>query len=162
MANFWKLKDQMTLLRAVKKLRDNGIDNIKIHFVGDGPTIKSCQKFAFEHQIPCHFVTEKKHSDLLNFYNQIDLFVLPSYYEAFGCVYLESLACGTPFVAVKGQGIEDTIDEEFKSIQLIDKKNDNQLSEIIAYFYANKTKIPFNNDFEIKNVVSKMLEKITE
>ena len=62
----------------------------------------------------------------------------------------------------KGQGIEDTIDEEFKSIQLIDKKNDNQLSEIIAYFYANKTKIPFNNDFEIKNVVSKMLEKITE
>ena len=33
----------MTLLRAVKKLRDNGIDNIKIHFVGDGPTIKSCK-----------------------------------------------------------------------------------------------------------------------
>lgn len=159
-ANFWKLKDHMTLLRAVKILSDKGLKNVKIQFVGEGPTLNACKKFAFKHHIDCDFTIQKKHTELINFYNDIDLFVLPSYYEAFGCVYLESLACGTPFVAVKGQGIEDTIDEKFKHIQLIDKKNDKQLSKIIEHFYTDKTKIPFNANFEINHIISKMLYKI--
>ena len=150
----------MTLLRAVKILSDKGLKNVKIQFVGEGPTLNACKKFAFKHHIDCDFTIQKKHTELINFYNDIDLFVLPSYYEAFGCVYLESLACGTPFVAVKGQGIEDTIDEKFKHIQLIDKKNDKQLSKIIEHFYTDKTKIPFNANFEINHIISKMLYKI--
>ena len=47
-----------------------------------------------------------------NFYNSIDLFVLPSYYEALGCVYLESWATHTPFVGVEGQGISELIIDE--------------------------------------------------
>jgi D-inositol-3-phosphate glycosyltransferase len=36
---------------------------------------------------------------LAGFYSAADLCVLPSYYESFGLVSLESLACGTPVVA---------------------------------------------------------------
>jgi D-inositol-3-phosphate glycosyltransferase len=43
------------------------------------------------------------------FYSAADLCVVPSYYESFGLVVLESLACGTPVVATKVGGAESAI-----------------------------------------------------
>ena len=40
-----------------------------------------------------------KHEKLPNFYSAADVCVIPSYYESFGLVALESMACGTPVVA---------------------------------------------------------------
>ncbi len=40
-----------------------------------------------------------KHERLPYFYSAADVCVIPSYYESFGLVALESLACGTPVVA---------------------------------------------------------------
>jgi D-inositol-3-phosphate glycosyltransferase len=42
-------------------------------------------------------------------YSAADLCVVPSYYESFGLVVLESLACGTPVVATKVGGSESVI-----------------------------------------------------
>ena len=39
------------------------------------------------------------HEQLAEYYNAADVCVLPSYYESFGLVPLEALACGTPVVA---------------------------------------------------------------
>jgi len=43
------------------------------------------------------------------FYSAADLCVVPSYYESFGLVVLESLACGTPVVATRVGGAESVI-----------------------------------------------------
>jgi D-inositol-3-phosphate glycosyltransferase len=43
------------------------------------------------------------------FYNAADVCVIPSYYESFGLVALESLACGTPVVATKVGCVESVI-----------------------------------------------------
>ncbi len=43
------------------------------------------------------------------FYNAADVCVVPSYYESFGLVGLEALACGTPVVAADVGGFEDII-----------------------------------------------------
>jgi D-inositol-3-phosphate glycosyltransferase len=43
------------------------------------------------------------------FYSAADLIVVPSYYESFGLVALESLACGTPVVATKVGCVESVI-----------------------------------------------------
>jgi D-inositol-3-phosphate glycosyltransferase len=40
-----------------------------------------------------------KHIDLPLYYNAADVCAVPSYYESFGLVALESLACGTPVIA---------------------------------------------------------------
>jgi D-inositol-3-phosphate glycosyltransferase len=45
------------------------------------------------------FLDLVKHEQLPYFYNAADVCVVPSYYESFGLVALESLACGTPVVA---------------------------------------------------------------
>jgi D-inositol-3-phosphate glycosyltransferase len=50
-----------------------------------------------------------KQPDLPLFYSAADVCVVPSYYESFGLVALESLACGTPVVATKVGGAESII-----------------------------------------------------
>jgi len=45
------------------------------------------------------FLGLMKHEKLPYFYSAADVCVIPSYYESFGLVALESIACGTPVVA---------------------------------------------------------------
>ncbi len=64
-----------------------------------------------------------KGQDKINFLANADLFVLPSYSENFGNVYIESLAAGTPIVASKntpwqeveiancGKWVENSVDK---------------------------------------------------
>jgi len=55
------------------------------------------------------FLGRVKHEILPFFYSAANLCVVPSYYESFGLVVLESLACGTPVVATKVGGAESVI-----------------------------------------------------
>ncbi len=159
-ANFWELKDQMTLLKAVDVLKTKGIKNLHLKFVGSGKTLNRCVDFAMKNNIDCEFINELKHSDLLTFYNQLNLFVLPSKYEAFGCVYLEALACGVPFIGVKNQGVEDVVKNDLKKYQLVEAGSYDDLSKLIYYFYSNELTIRFDKAYMIENTIKKMLNHI--
>ena len=50
-----------------------------------------------------------KHEQLPYFYSAADACVVPSYYESFGLVALESLACGTPVVATDVGNLKSVI-----------------------------------------------------
>ena len=49
------------------------------------------------------------HSDLPAYYSAADVCVVPSYYESFGLVAVESMACGTPVVASRVGGLVSTV-----------------------------------------------------
>ncbi len=55
------------------------------------------------------FVGQVNHTDLPLYYNAADVCVVPSYYESFGLVALESMACGTPVVAARVGGLSTII-----------------------------------------------------
>ena len=50
--------------------------------------------------------------DLAKIYPQIDLMVLPSYFEPFGLVVIESLECGRPVLISKYTGAKDLINQD--------------------------------------------------
>lgn len=57
------------------------------------------------------FVGAVEHHELPLYYNAADVCVVPSHYESFGLVAVESMACGTPVVASRVGGLTTTISD---------------------------------------------------
>ena len=51
-------------------------------------------------------------TDLADYYNELKLFVLPTYLDAFPTSILEAMACGTPVLATPVGAIPDVIADE--------------------------------------------------
>lgn len=139
-ANFWELKDQMTLIKALHRLVQNDRTKIKVIFIGSGYTRESCRQYVEDNDLSqfVEFRSEISHDALPDFYRSLDLFVLPSYWEAFGCVYTEAYACGVPFIGVKGQGIAEIIPDDGKDNFLIEKGDYIGLAIKIEHIIDNK------------------------
>lgn len=71
-----------------------------------------------------------KQAELPVYYNAADLCVVPSYYESFGLVALESLACGTPVVTTRVGGAESIIRQGDMGY-VVDSNNPDQLAQKI-------------------------------
>jgi len=157
-ANFWKIKDHMTLIKSTQKIFEDG-NKIKLRLIGSGPTLKSCKKYVFENNLTKYIIFENEivHEKLNDFYNSIDLFVLPSYYEALGCVYLESWATNTPFIGIEGQGISELIPENDRKTLLAEVQSTDSLKEKILLAYNNRKSYPFDERYDIKNTIKEFM-----
>jgi glycosyltransferase involved in cell wall biosynthesis len=60
------------------------------------------------------FIGWVDHDQLINYYNQFKLLVIPSYFESVPIVALEAMSCGTPVLATPVGGIPDVI-QNFKT-----------------------------------------------
>ena len=89
------------------------------------------------------------------FYNEIELFVLPSYYEALGCVYLESWATNTPFIGIENQGINEIAPD--KMMMLAKAKDIHDLSAKIKFFMDLDFRLETFSRFDIKQTISDFL-----
>jgi D-inositol-3-phosphate glycosyltransferase len=57
------------------------------------------------------FADAVPHDDLPTYYNAADICVVPSYYESFGLVALEAMACGVPVIASRVGGLKETVQD---------------------------------------------------
>ncbi len=79
-----------------------------------------------------------KHEQMPLFYSAADVCVLPSYYESFGLVALESLACGTPVIATDVGDLKNIIRQGETGYVLVDNEP-RQLAEKIALLLSRPT-----------------------
>ena len=159
--NFWKIKDQITLLKALNILvNEKGIKDIRVIFVGSGSTLNECKRYVQEKNLNnfVEFRKEIDHTELNDFYNSLDLFVLPSYYEALGCVYMEALQLGVPIIGVKNQGIEEILKNEERPYSLIERGDASKLADLIEFRYNSNTKSCY--DLNIDHYIRKFLNYI--
>jgi D-inositol-3-phosphate glycosyltransferase len=87
------------------------------------------------------------------FYNAADVSVLPSYYESFGLVTLESLACGTPVVATD-VGDSRNIIIQGETGYILSENTPEQLSEKLNIILSGNVE-SFNDSNHISNSVEK-------
>tara|TARA_B100001093_G_scaffold464884_1_gene482158 strand:- start:42340 stop:43485 length:1146 start_codon:yes stop_codon:yes gene_type:complete len=160
-ANFWELKDHICLIKAVEYLYNKNV-HLYLRFIGSGPTFSACYNYVVKNNLTniISFESEMPHENLNLFYNEIDLFVLPSYYEALGCVYLESWATNTPFVAIKGQGISELVKDRDKIFSLANPKDVNSLVECISKNMNSNRHFIFDNKYRIDNLVEKFYNNV--
>lgn len=119
------------LLRAFALIKDE-VPDVDLVIAGGSPNPKprEVELFDMMHDIVKEedmgdrvdfigYVPDKK---MTQYYQQAQLFVLPSQFEPFGMTSQESMACGTPVVASKFGGIRNAITHEENGL-LIDPTN---------------------------------------
>lgn len=161
--NFWITKGQKVLVNAVDILIKNHFDNIEIKFLGKGKNLNYIKNYVKDLKLEnyINFKEYVEHHKLNQFYNSIDIFVLPSYYEALGCVYMEAWSTETPFIGIENQGISELLNDKQKVKMLSKEKDAVDLSKKILFFYNNRSHTnKFNSKFYLSNTIKNFLKNI--
>jgi D-inositol-3-phosphate glycosyltransferase len=80
------------------------------------------------------FVGAVPQSDLPQYYNAADVCVVPSYYESFGLVAVEALACGTPVIASRVGGLPKVVKHGRNGLLVAERSADAFASSIEALY----------------------------
>lgn len=79
----------------------------------------------------------KNHEDMINIYQECDMFLLPSKRETFGMVYLEALSCGLPVFQAAGVGLDGYfVNEPF----YLTAESEEEFVTAIEEFFPKKTR----------------------
>lgn len=110
-ARLAKEKNLEFILRCIKICKDTYGSNFRLVFIGDGPERKNMEKKAAGLGIGDEVVFAGKvpNKEIKNYCHAADLFLFSSLSETQGIVLLESMAAGTPVVALQATGTEDVV-----------------------------------------------------
>jgi len=172
--NYRKIKDSLIFVGRLNKIK--GLRNlimslkfvskkypsIRLYIVGEGPEIKILKKLIrrknLKNNVKFFGKLDKEEIDKL--YNQVNLSVLPSYFEGFGLSALESVASGTPVIVTKQCGVSDIIKKNNFGI-VIDSNSPKEISKAILSFFKGdfkKKKLKISKNLSWKEIAKKTLE----
>lgn len=131
--NLIPLKGHDYTIKALRKVLDRYPNSMKLNIIGRGPLDLQLRKLVhelhldndvcFKGYIPYEKVAEELRKS--------DIFILPSWYEALGCVYLEAMAAGLPVIGCRMNGIDEIIKDKYNGF-LVDAKNEKQIAFLLT------------------------------
>jgi len=139
-AQFVEWKDHRSLLRAFGSLSGNHSDTYLLlcgpnH--NDGFFTQILDEIR-EHPANGRILMLGTLQDMPEFYSAIDCFVLPSWNEPFGYVYIEAMSCGKPVIACRAGGPLDIV-EDGKSGRLCQLNNSADLSDKMMTYLSERS-----------------------
>jgi len=139
-ARLIKRKGQDLLIKAIANLKNENI-NYKVFMIGDGDEKQNyldlTKKLLVNQNI--EFLEYIARDEMQKYYQNSDLFVLPSYNEGMSNSMLEAMASGLVPIVTNVGGTEELIDSENGFIFKIGDAED--LTKILKHIYLNKNKI---------------------
>lgn len=143
-ANLIPIKGQKYLIDACCKLYEDGL-NIELVLVGRGTHEGKLKEKVTSHNAGkyIHFLGYTQYEQVVCELDKSDVFIMPSFFEALGCVYLEAMAMRLPVIGVRGQGIDEII---------VDGKNGFLVEPQSSTSIYNKLKWIYNHNSESKKI----------
>lgn len=125
-------KGHAYVLWALKRLVEKGY-KVRYVIVGDGSRREALE--ALSHDLGLDAIVSfegyKAHTEVWPYFKNCDIFVLPSWMEAFGIVYLEALALGKPVIGCEGEGGPEDLKSLGDCIELVKPRNVESLAEAL-------------------------------
>lgn len=124
-ANNWKRKGLVTVLRGARKLIQQRRAMLVV--VGRGKPARwkhLCKHLAISEGV----IFSGVQSDIGNYYRAADVMVLPTWYDPFANVCLEAMACGTPVITSRENGAAEIIAHDKSGYILSSPHADDELA----------------------------------
>ncbi|WP_373033246.1 glycosyltransferase family 4 protein [Sulfurovum sp.] len=154
---FVEKKGHKYLIEAIEILNQK-YSNLIFLFVGRGPLQNSLKMHAPKNVT---FIPEMEHQELMQIYEEVDLIVIPSVYEAFGLVVGEAMIMKKGIVATAVDGIFEMVVNEEEGL-LVPAKDSKALAKAIERLYADsalRDSLAENAKEKIKQFDTKIIAK---
>ena len=141
---FSKNKNIDSSINIAKELKKLGY-NVNFAIIGGGGNSKyKIKKLSkINKDIVKIYARIEDREKLLDMYRKSDIFIMPSFYETFGLVYLEAMSQGLPIIYTKGQGIDGYFKDGIVGYS-VNPKSVNDIVKKIEMIIRNYNKISKN------------------
>lgn len=141
---FSKNKNIVTSIKVTRKLKELGYNVIFTIVGGKGNYEYRIKKLAkMNKDIIEIYARIEDREKLLTMYRKSNIFIMPSFHETFGLVYVEAMSQGLPIIYTKGQGIDGYF-EDGKVGYSVNPKDISDIVKKIEMIINNYNKISKN------------------
>ncbi|MGI6259085.1 MAG: glycosyltransferase family 4 protein [Anaerolineaceae bacterium] len=107
LARFVEKKAPLDFLKAIV-----GIDDIRVIMIGRGPQLDEVKAFVAKHRLPVETLEGMANELLPQYFNQGDLYVLPTHHEGGSPkTLLEAMSCALPVISTDGFGVNEVFSD---------------------------------------------------
>jgi glycosyltransferase involved in cell wall biosynthesis len=135
---FNAFKNVETLLEAISRLNEMGVNNFELQLVGDGERRANLERLTIDKGLTrqVHFLGWVDRKAIVERYRQADMFVTATTWEGMPNTVLEGMACGLPVVATRASGLDELVKEGVNGY-LVDINDSSTLANRLAELIEN-------------------------